>query len=99
MYLIMTIENEPFIALELDFSGKFSVDMRVLYLETFAETVEEEYEREIAGRDVQFYYERMSSMNCLMLTQRDMDEFETKIQVKRAIRKRKEKENRLRQAS
>jgi len=95
----MTIDNEPFIALELDFSGKDSAEERARYLRLYASITEEEYQKEIAGRNVEFFYERMSSVNCFMITKDDMNDFEFSIQIRKSIRKKRLTENKLRKAS
>ena len=51
--------------------------------------MEEEYQDKIAGRPVTFYYQRMSSMDNYYISEKEMDKFELKIEIKRAIAKRR----------
>lgn len=85
----MTINDIPFTEAEIDFSGKFSTDMRNSYLLALRECLEEEYQDKIAGRHVTFYYQRMSSMDNYYISEKEMDKFELKIEIKRAIAKRR----------
>jgi len=98
-YLIMTIGDEPFIEVPIDFTGKDTVDDRASFLSDMALVLETEYVNEIAGLPVTYHYTRESSFNDVRITDFFMMAFEVKINARRFLKNKRQNREGYREAS